>query len=99
MHLFAGLAANSQVGSIWVGAAQFGLSKEYENVDKTPFDYENWPYGIIFQCAIIYETQVSCKKQNLKKLEFRLGTQSGFFRRAPLTNCSKEAFSIFSFFW
>uniref|UniRef100_A0A8R1XMT1 C-type lectin domain-containing protein n=1 Tax=Onchocerca volvulus TaxID=6282 RepID=A0A8R1XMT1_ONCVO len=30
---------------IWLGAAIFGTSKNYENVDLSPFDYTNWQNG------------------------------------------------------
>lgn len=43
---FIGLTSNARSSSsLWIGAAQFGTSTEYENVDHTPFDFENWYQG------------------------------------------------------
>lgn len=32
---------------LWLGSAQFGDSVEYEWTDRSKYDYENWPKGIL----------------------------------------------------
>ncbi|VDN59750.1 unnamed protein product [Dracunculus medinensis] len=36
------VTSQSSSDNLWLGAAQFGTSKEYEWSDHTPFNFENW---------------------------------------------------------
>lgn len=42
------VTSQSSSDNLWLGAAQFGTSKEYEWSDHTPFNFENWETSSFF---------------------------------------------------
>ncbi|KHN74613.1 Lymphocyte antigen 75 [Toxocara canis] len=47
--------------TIWLGAAQFGASRDYVWTDHSPFDFENWQYGV----RPPYDVEKKCTKMNI----------------------------------